>query len=298
MYKSGIYQIRNKVNGKLYIGSTSNFVRREKEHFNHGRCLKKCNHVNPYLQNAFNKYGEDSFVYEIIFFCSLENRLYYEQKYLDYYGVDNLYNINGEACRPPSHKGIKKSEETKRKMSNAQKRRNLSEDDRFRLKKYLLNMSEEKRNLMYKRMSEAKKGTKFTEETKRKMSESRKGKKHTEESKMKMSKAQKGINCTEESKRKLSKANKGKKRTEETKMKMSNACTTRIPIIAIIGSIESQFKSIKTCSLCIGVSQPSIRSFLKGEVKKPRHGYTFKYAEALERPEIEEKVVDTEEEVE
>ena len=132
MYKSGIYQIRNKVNGKLYIGSSGNLKKREYDHFRH---LKNKKHENSHLQYAFDKYGEDSFVFDIIFLCSLENRLYYEQKYLDYYGVDNLYNINGEACRPPSHKGIKKSEETKRKMSNAQKRRNLSEDDRFRLKK-------------------------------------------------------------------------------------------------------------------------------------------------------------------
>ena len=48
--KSGIYQIKNTINGKVYVGSTIDFERRKYEHF---KALKNNNHGNPKLQNAF-----------------------------------------------------------------------------------------------------------------------------------------------------------------------------------------------------------------------------------------------------
>ena len=125
MYKSGIYQIRNKVNGKLYIGSTCNFKKRKSEHFNVGKCLKKGNHHNRYLQRSFNKYGENSFVFEIIFLCSIENLLYYEQKFLDFYVVKNMYNI---APTAGNSLGVKHSKKTKENMRKANLGRKHSEE--------------------------------------------------------------------------------------------------------------------------------------------------------------------------
>lgn len=59
-----VYQIRNLVNGKLYVGSTvrHTYVRKY-EHFG---SLRKNKHRNAHLQNAFNKYGEEFFLFEII----------------------------------------------------------------------------------------------------------------------------------------------------------------------------------------------------------------------------------------
>lgn len=59
---SGIYKIRNLVNGKCYVGSTKSFTKREREHF---RLLKNGKHWNVKLQRAFNKYGLESFAFEI-----------------------------------------------------------------------------------------------------------------------------------------------------------------------------------------------------------------------------------------
>jgi group I intron endonuclease len=61
--KKTIYQIRNLVNQKLYIGSTINYIERSKAHkstlnANTSRCGK--------LQNAWNKYGKDNFIFEIL----------------------------------------------------------------------------------------------------------------------------------------------------------------------------------------------------------------------------------------
>ena len=66
-------------------------------------------------------------------------------------------------------------------------------------------MSEETR----RKLSEAKKGRKASEEHRRKLSEVRKGRKHSEETKRKISEAERGKIVSEETKRKISEANKG-----------------------------------------------------------------------------------------
>jgi len=76
---SGIYQIRNIINNKVYIGSTSKFKSRKASHFGH---LRFGDHSNKYLQNAWNKYGEEKFVFEILeetenHTSALENREQY-----------------------------------------------------------------------------------------------------------------------------------------------------------------------------------------------------------------------------
>lgn len=63
MVYGNIYKIENIANGKVYIGQTVNVSKRFKEHKND---LRNNNHHNVYLQRAWNKYGENSFVFEII----------------------------------------------------------------------------------------------------------------------------------------------------------------------------------------------------------------------------------------
>jgi group I intron endonuclease len=59
----GIYQIRNIVNGKILIGSSKNL---------HGKSnsykfqLQHGSHMNSALQNDFNKFGTDNFLFEIV----------------------------------------------------------------------------------------------------------------------------------------------------------------------------------------------------------------------------------------
>ena len=59
-FQGWIYYIKNKVNGKMYIGKTNNFKRRYKEHFK--REFDAC----PKLQRAFTKYGRMNFDMETI----------------------------------------------------------------------------------------------------------------------------------------------------------------------------------------------------------------------------------------
>lgn len=50
----GIYQIQNKINGKIYIGQSIDIEKRLKQHL---RYLRKSQHYNSHFQNAFDKYG-------------------------------------------------------------------------------------------------------------------------------------------------------------------------------------------------------------------------------------------------
>ena len=77
---SGIYQIENKINSKVYIGSSNNIKRRWQKH---KALLRHNKHPNSHLQAAWNKYGEDSFEFSIIEECSLSDLLNKEQYYLD-----------------------------------------------------------------------------------------------------------------------------------------------------------------------------------------------------------------------
>ena len=96
----GIYSITNLTNGKLYIGSSNNIYRRWREH---KKLLNKNVHHSYLLQNAWNKYGENNFIFEIIEECSEDMLLEREQYYIDLYSsADNYYgyNVSEYAGRP------------------------------------------------------------------------------------------------------------------------------------------------------------------------------------------------------
>ena len=63
---SGIYVITNRLGFYKYIGQSRNILKRWKEHKYR---LRRNKHHNPYLQNAWNKYGERNFNFEVIEFC-------------------------------------------------------------------------------------------------------------------------------------------------------------------------------------------------------------------------------------
>lgn len=66
----GIYRIHIVHANKDYVGSTTGprgFIGRWKQHI---RELKNNKHHNRHLQNTFNKYREDDFVFEILEYCS------------------------------------------------------------------------------------------------------------------------------------------------------------------------------------------------------------------------------------
>lgn len=85
---SGIYYLENKLNKKLYIGSSKNIRTRL---YNHKNKLKHNKHNNPYLQNVVNKYGLNCFNVGIFEICDEKNLLKKEQYYLD--NIKPEYNL-------------------------------------------------------------------------------------------------------------------------------------------------------------------------------------------------------------
>ena len=62
----GIYKITNKINNFCYVGQSQRVKKRVAEHF---RLLKLNKHPNPRLQNAYNKYGKDNFIWSLEAIC-------------------------------------------------------------------------------------------------------------------------------------------------------------------------------------------------------------------------------------
>ena len=90
----GIYCIRNKINGKRYIGLSEDIYFRW---YHHKYYLDKGIHDNEYLQRSWDKYGEDNFEFEILETCKPEELPMIEKQYIDKFDTfnnrDNGYNL-------------------------------------------------------------------------------------------------------------------------------------------------------------------------------------------------------------
>ncbi len=77
---SGVYQIRCMPTGQMYIGSTVELQKRWSRH----RCnLRKGEHQNFYLQQAWDKYGEVNFEFSVLELASESDLLRVEQAWID-----------------------------------------------------------------------------------------------------------------------------------------------------------------------------------------------------------------------
>ncbi len=74
----GIYRITCTVTGKFYIGSAVNLWKRRKDHRHR---LNQGIHRNPKLQAAWNKYGKDAFVFDILELVLLPELLTAREQY-------------------------------------------------------------------------------------------------------------------------------------------------------------------------------------------------------------------------
>jgi group I intron endonuclease len=118
MVRSGIYRIRNSVNGKSYIGSAQDFRTRWNIH----RCLLRAGkHHSPHLQAAWKAYGEQQFAFEIVEIVTDHSCLVArEQFWLD--ELKTADRTRGYNARPTAENqlGLRHSEESKRRISIAQ----------------------------------------------------------------------------------------------------------------------------------------------------------------------------------
>jgi hypothetical protein len=112
---SGIYKIVNTTTNECYVGQSVRVLKRISDH----KCnLRKGTHTNPHLQRAFNKYGENSFVFSIVAECEsyddldiLEDAFLKDEAYFD---EPVVYNVADFAKTPM--RGRKHSSETIEKI--------------------------------------------------------------------------------------------------------------------------------------------------------------------------------------
>lgn len=119
-----VYEIRNTLTGKSYIGSTKNFQKRIYQHFH---SLKKGSHPNPHLQNSYRLHSENAFVARAVVICEPFELLRYEQELIELWNPE--YNICLTAGSP-AVSGRPCLEGTKSKISNALIGRVVSEEAR------------------------------------------------------------------------------------------------------------------------------------------------------------------------
>ena len=179
--KSGIYRITNTINGKVYIGSASDLAKRWSRHRTE---LNRGEHPNKHLQSSWNKYGEASFVHEVIERVEPGKLIEREQFYIDQLlNTGSLYNLAPVAG---SNLGLRHTAETRAKVSAATKKA----------------MTAEVRAKIRERMT----GRILNPEARQRLRDINTGKRHTPESRKKISEVQKGKVFSEKTRKELRKA--------------------------------------------------------------------------------------------
>lgn len=88
----GIYEVKNTVNGSVYIGKSIDVDGRIKQHIS---ALRGNYDSNEPLQNDYNKHGEEKFEFNIILECDEDLLPYYEFKTIEEKSkVTDVYNKN------------------------------------------------------------------------------------------------------------------------------------------------------------------------------------------------------------
>lgn len=173
---AGIYSIRCRKSGKVYIGSAVDIRRRWLWHKN---ALRKGKHFSRHMQAAWNLYGQEEFVFaieeevtDLLFLVAREQFWIWRTR-----AWPDGYNGTGTAYAPA---GLKHSEESKSRMSAAKKGRPspkkgipMSEEQREKQRQIALARPKPSLETVEKSAA-AHRGLKRSEETRKRMSEAAK----------------------------------------------------------------------------------------------------------------------------
>lgn len=242
----GIYYIKNKSNGMVYIGQSIQIKTRWARHIWE---LNTNQHDNQYLQNAWNKYGQNNFEFGILEECPKEmlneRETYWFNKY-----APNTYNLSSTG----EHHYLQ--EESKLKISNKLK-------------------GVKKSSETIKRMREA-------------QSKINHHRKHTPEAKEKIVNALIGRNVSVQTRNKISKANTGKQRIDILGKKRpvevveKYIAPKRKPVLQfdLEGNLIREWISTQEPSKKLGIPNANINRVLHGK-RKQAGGYVWKYKTCL-----------------
>jgi group I intron endonuclease len=275
-----IYKIRNVVNDKFYVGSTTNTETRFKDH---RRRLRKGKHHCKHLQAAWNKYGEDCFKFEVIEVVKDDSALWNAENVwlTQWVGRPECYN-SGRSAEAPN-RGLPKEENpltgrVRPPEVNAQVSQTLKEH--------------------YAENEHPRQGKKHTSETLAKIAANRtppRGENHyrygktvSEETRKKIGDAQRGVakgprTYTEEGRAKIRAAAEagrynhweGRRHSEASKEKMGRAVIATDP-----AGVEHRFATITQLRKELGLPPPTVDRALKSGnnlTKGKAAGWSFRY---------------------
>ena len=175
----GIYCLTCKPTSKKYIGQSVSISQRKWHHLHQ---LKKGKHYNQHLQRAYNKHGEDAFVFRVLVECHRDDLDAAELFFIRMFDTTNRY--NGYNLKAGGNSSAVASE-TKEKIRQALIGHEVSEESRAKI-------------------AESGMGRVQSPETREKIRAAMKQRVFTEEHRRKISEAKKGVPKSEEHKRKLS----------------------------------------------------------------------------------------------
>ena len=194
MSDPAIYQICHTLSGRTYVGSTNNWKRRRGEHKSE---LRGGRHCNAHLQRAWNKYGEDAFVFNVLERLPLDQLVTREQ-----FWIDSFPDVFNTCPAAGTTRGLPCTGEKKAKISAANTGRIYSEAAKQRIRA-------------------ARAVQVITPEAAAKTNAANTGKKRTPEACARISEGLKGIKRSAETRAKVAAANIGRKASPETRAKMA-----------------------------------------------------------------------------
>lgn len=207
-----IYLRTNLINGKHYVGQTVDVERRN----NAWNCLKT-EYGGYAINNARAKYGADGFSFEILKECPNEDMNYWEKYYIKMYNSKKPYGYNATDGGDSIYEI---TEETRKKMSIAQR------------------------------------GRKHSEESKKKIGDANRGKKHSAEAVAKSAAAHRGKKLSPEHIEKMSAALRGKYNNKNSKPVQALDKVTGEVIMEFPSTMEAQrqygFNNTHISACCLG----------------------------------------------
>lgn len=262
---SGIYKITCSVNGRFYIGSSSDIKQRWRVHRWH---LRRGGARSPHMQRSWDKYGEQSFIFEIIEFVETHRLVEREQYYFD---VLKPFGSRGFNVAPVAGvtRGHKRTREQIEKTASKNRGRKLSAERR-------------------KQLSEAGRGRKATEETRRKL----RARKMSPETREKMRQArlannwQRGKPMNDRQRAALShqKGEKhpwwGRKHSEDSKRKVSMSKSSSVVQIDAVGNQIMVWGTARDAAAFFGLRDAcTIYRSIKSDGRRTAAGFRWQYSD-------------------
>ncbi len=272
MKENVVYKITNTENNHRYVGSTTAGLRvRRGKHLWE---LKNNIHHNRHLQRAYNLYGKDKFVFEILeHVADVNTLLAREGHWTDILKPEYNIDLKHSAL---SHIGMKRTEETRRRISESQKGKKERPEvvERLRLRMLGRRLTEDQKRKQIESMKKSEKVKANLE----KIRKERLGTKYSEEHCNNISKALTGRKLSKEHVESIRKALTGKTQSKELVDRRIEPLHKPILQLDREGNLVAEWKSATVAASALNFNRKSIYRCLWNEYgRKSYKGFGWKY---------------------